>query len=566
MPHPLRVVIFSGGGPEPIRRLIERIHAGVPDARVCGVLCERRPGKSRGARIKAFLRNLRRWEFVRYAARRIVARWAAQGAALGAAALQLVHGGKPEAAPPTDLEDFCRSIGCSLLVTTDYHDPASLAFVRGLEPDLGLVYGTRILKPCLFTIPAQGSINIHKRKVPDYRGGGPVGLWELLDGQKEIGVTVHEVTAELDAGAVVNAATIPIEPFDNLTSLALKAHVVANDLLVRSVADFAAGTVRRQKQSGDGRMFRAPSASQMAAYEATLARRRTAYRAGRSRPIAKMLLKSLLGLPRVAWRSARRRAHGTFPVTILFHHLVADRPHRMAMSTEHFLKHVRFLQRFYRIVSLREAIEMLRTNTVRTPTVVLTFDDGYRDNFINVRAVVEETGVPITWFVSTDHITRQIPFKHDTDSGLDDFPPLRWSEIRQMHAEGFEIGSHTRTHFDCGSREWAALRDEIVTSKSELEAELGSDVPFFSFPFGLPENISADAVRIATDTYPYVLSAYGGDNPPGQGELRHLKRWAHPNDLWDLELVIQGVLETEQSHGLPEALLAPAAPPIPIQV
>ena len=57
-------------------------------------------------------------------------------------------------------------------------------------------------------------------------------LWEMLDGQREIGVTVHEVEEKLDAGAVINAQTIPIEPFDNLTSLALKAHVVANDLLV----------------------------------------------------------------------------------------------------------------------------------------------------------------------------------------------------------------------------------------------------------------------------------------------------------------------------------------------
>ena len=63
----------------------------------------------------------------------------------------------------------------------------------------------------------------------------------MLDGQPEIGVTIHQVTAQLDAGHVVNAATIPIEPFDTLTSLALKAHVVGNDLLVRSVADYAHG-------------------------------------------------------------------------------------------------------------------------------------------------------------------------------------------------------------------------------------------------------------------------------------------------------------------------------------
>src|SRR4029077_9992783 len=163
------------------------------------------------------------------------------------------------------------ALGCTFRVTTDYHSEESLEFVRSLKPDLGVVYGTRILKPTLFTIPPLGSINIHKRKVPDYKGGGPVGLWELLDRQTEIGVTVHQVTEKLDAGAVVNSATIPIEPFDNLTSLALKAHVVGNDLLVQSVADYARGTLRLRPQEGTGRMFKSPTPQRLEQYRKDLA-------------------------------------------------------------------------------------------------------------------------------------------------------------------------------------------------------------------------------------------------------------------------------------------------------
>jgi peptidoglycan/xylan/chitin deacetylase (PgdA/CDA1 family) len=558
MGSPFRVVIFSGGSPEDIRRLIERIHEGVPEARVCGVLTERRPGKSRSARMRSFVRNLRHREFIRYASGRVAEAARAQIEKIGESLLHTVHGRRPPAPREEDFESFCRDAGCAIHVTTDYHGVDSLDFVRALQPDLGLVYGTRILKPSLFTIPKQGSINIHKRKVPDYRGGGPVGLWELLDGAKEIGVTVHEVTAALDAGAVVNEATIPIEPFDTLTSLALKAHVVGNDLLVRSVGDFARGTVSRRRQEGEGRMFKAPSAAQLARYERTLAQRRPPYRPFRSRPVVKLLLKTALAAPGLLVRNRRHSARASYPVTILFHHLVADRPHRMGMSTEHFLKHVRFLQKFYRVVSLQEAIGMLRRNEVTAPTVVLTFDDGYRDNFLNVRAVAEKTRVPITWFVSTDHITREQPFQHDLDAGFPGFLPLTWAHVRQMQAEGFEIGSHTQTHFDCGSTSPTLLHDEIVGSKTELEARLGRAVETFSFPFGLPENISTAAALLAARTYTYVLSAYGGDNPPG-GPVKHLKRWAHPNHLWELELLIQGQLEREQGGGLPHAAFeAPA--------
>jgi peptidoglycan/xylan/chitin deacetylase (PgdA/CDA1 family) len=116
--------------------------------------------------------------------------------------------------------------------------------------------------------------------------------------------------------------------------------------------------------------------------------------------------------------------------------------------------------------------------------------------------------------------------------------------LTQMQADGFEIGSHTRTHFDCGSRDATALHSEIAGSKEELEQRLGRPVRFFSFPFGLPENISPQAADIAGRTYPYVLSACGGNNlAAAEGAVRHLRRWCHPNRLWDLELQLQGVLE-----------------------
>jgi len=223
----------------------------------------------------------------------------------------------------------------------------------------------------------------------------------------------------------------------------------------------------------------------------------------------------------------------------------------MGISTEHFLRHVRFLQEHYQIVSLRDAIEMLRTNQVTQPTVVLTFDDGYRENFINLRAVVEETGVPVTMFISSDYLTRQIEFEHDVENGGRGFLPLTWGQLLQLQTYGIEIGSHTRTHFNCGSTDVPRLQDEIAGSKRELESHLGRPIDFFSFPFGLPENISPEAAKVALRTYPFIFSAFGGDNPGHAHNRCHLKRWCHPNRLWDLELQIQGVLEPEPRFELP---------------
>jgi hypothetical protein len=544
----MRVVVFSEADPRHIHQLIRRIRLEVPEARVVGVLSERKPGKTFPRRVSGLLRRLRHWAFVEYAAAKSARTGAAAIAELGHALLRFIHGGGP--VPTRGPAD---SQGCVFRSTTDYHCDESLAFVRGLRPDLGVVYGTGILKACLFSIPRHGSINIHKRKLPDYRGGGPVGLWELLDQQPEIGVTVHQVVEQLDAGDVVKATTVPIHPFDNLTSLALKAHVVANDLLVAAVRDYASGTVRSKAQEGIGRMFKAPSPALAARYEKELARRRPGFRPVSTRPLWKLVLKTLIGLPTVTLRNWNRRRRRSFPINILFHHLVSDRAHRMGISTEYFHRHVRFLQRHYQVVSLHDAIEMMRANRVERPTVVLTFDDGYEDNFINLRAVAEETGVPVTMFVSTGYVDQQLGFKHDTDRGIHGLAALSWEQLRQMQRQGFEIGSHTRSHFDCGSADLAALRHEIVGAKDDLEARLMQPVEFFSFPYGLPKNMSAEAVEIASVTYAHICSAFGGNNPPSAGRSpKHLKRWSHPGHLWDLELQLQEVLEPEPDFDIRE--------------
>ena len=92
-----------------------------------------------------------------------------------------------------DPRQHLESVGCSFKVTGDYHCEESLEFVRSLNADLGIVYGTRILKPPLFSIPRLGSINIHKRKVPDYRGGGPVGLGTVAVAVGEDSGTLEDV-------------------------------------------------------------------------------------------------------------------------------------------------------------------------------------------------------------------------------------------------------------------------------------------------------------------------------------------------------------------------------------
>jgi peptidoglycan/xylan/chitin deacetylase (PgdA/CDA1 family) len=229
---------------------------------------------------------------------------------------------------------------------------------------------------------------------------------------------------------------------------------------------------------------------------------------------------------------------------VLYHHLLAERPHFLGIPTSLYVRHVEFLRRYYRVVGLEEALAMLESGRVTAPTVVLTLDDGYRENVLRLRAAALAAPVPATLFVCTQRLSDGKPFDHDLAAGVPGFAPMTWDEARELERWGFRFGSHTRTHLDCGTNDPRRLHPELVGSRADIERELGHPVELFSYPIGLPANISQSAIDLARATYRWVCTAYGGTNPIDRsGAAWHVYRMSHPNDFLELELQIQGVLE-----------------------
>src|SRR5271155_735877 len=173
---PLKVMIFTSVPPRQVERILARIRRDAPEARVVGVLYERRPPKTLQQRMLIWFKKLKRLMYWRYVLHRIFASVDRQITSLLDAVIRFVHAAPkwPNGKPGYGLDDLKAACGANpveLFITNDIHCDEALAFVRRVNADLGLVFGTRILKPGLFEIPRQGSINIHKRKVPDYRGG-----------------------------------------------------------------------------------------------------------------------------------------------------------------------------------------------------------------------------------------------------------------------------------------------------------------------------------------------------------------------------------------------------------
>jgi len=178
------------------------------------------------------------------------------------------------------------------------------------------------------------------------------------------------------------------------------------------------------------------------------------------------------------------------------------------------------------------------------PTVVLTFDDGYRDNFVNLRAIADEAQAPVSLFITTKPVDVQREFQHDLANGSKGHLPLTWSQILYWAPRGAEFGSHTQTHVDCASVDHTTLEREIGGSREEMEARLGAPVRFFAFPFGKRENLSAQAIEIAASVYPYFASGLDGENLPDKTiNLPHLfRKNLYPN-RWELELELQSIFQ-----------------------
>src|SRR5579872_2022271 len=309
-----------------------------------------------------------------------------------------------------DYAAFTEATGVPVYRVKNIHHPQSIELIRSLKPDLGIIAGGRILRDSVITVPTHGTLNVHKRKVPDYRGGGPVGYWEVLAGEASTGVTIHFAATVVDSGPVLGEATIPIEEFDTLDSLKIKADIRAAQLYHEVLRRFALGQRTGVPQDLQrGTTYRAPSDYKVWRLQRQLFRRQTnGMQTDTQRPNAlvrlRVLLQYIAVLPLLLRVRRRFERQQRAPVAIFFYHLVANRAlNHMCLPLGDFVRQIEFLRRHYEILSLDQAVTRLRTGANDRVAASLTFDDGYRDNTWAVE-YLRYFGIPAAFFISIGHI------------------------------------------------------------------------------------------------------------------------------------------------------------------
>lgn len=114
-------------------------------------------------------------------------------------------------------------------------------FVKEINPDVIVViaYG-QILPQGLLDIPKYGCINLHGSLLPKYRGAAPI-QYSLINNEKMTGMSLMEMTKDMDAGRVYATKEVKIDEEDNSTSLFKKMGEAASELIVNSLPDYIDG-------------------------------------------------------------------------------------------------------------------------------------------------------------------------------------------------------------------------------------------------------------------------------------------------------------------------------------
>lgn len=398
----------------------------------------------------------------------------------------------------------------------DLHGNNSLSMVAAFRPRLGLSLAAPILREPLYSLPSLGTLNLHKGRLPEYRGMPPA-FWELWNDEREVGCTVHWVEKGLDTGDIVVSTSIERQSFSDLRGLQLRLETVGIRLMRDATVGVLEGKLRGSRQRPGGKTFRKPTLRQIEMLDKRLLgmlERRL--RSGSAGPVSRtryVVKQRAYDAANVIWKSGLRRLAAPRIKVLLYHRVTDEVRDNLTVGIGQFDRQMAFLNRRCCVLSIEQVVSNSRIPRSALPLVCVTFDDGYMDNYEHAMPILLRNRIPAAFFVSTGIVGSATPFPHDVRRGKARPPVMSWSQVRELHENGFTIGSHSVTHIDCAAESERVVRDELEESKRELEDRLGIREVIFAYPYGGRANMTAERVQMVRQAgYKACLSAYGGTN------------------------------------------------------
>lgn len=215
------------------------------------------------------------------------------------------------------------------------------------------------------------------------------------------------------------------------------------------------------------------------------------------------------------------RASADLPI-VMYHHIGPLPPNPdvfrrdLTVSPELFEKTLDYIaENDIQTVTMADLFEHFAGGTpLPKKAIILTFDDGYDDNYIYAFQALKARGMVGTFFISTD-FTEHPEY-------------MTWDQVAEMSAAGMEIAAHSTNHADFTTLSAKELRRQLVEPKTELEKCTGIPVRFMAYPAGKYNATVMAATRAAGYEAAVTVKHGTHHTPAGAFELPRVR--AHGAD------------------------------------
>ena len=171
----------------------------------------------------------------------------------------------------------------------------------------------------------------------------------------------------------------------------------------------------------------------------------------------------------------------TLKVPILMYHYISEPPDDadkyrkdLSVTPQDFEEQMTYLaQNGFESIDLYDlSLAIANKRELPEKPIVISFDDGYVDNYENAYPILQENGLKGTFFVITQFI----------DEGRDGY--MTWENLEEMALAGMRIESHSKTHPDLSTAERDYVIYEVLGSQETIAAHIGYTPRYFCYPSG----------------------------------------------------------------------------------
>lgn len=215
--------------------------------------------------------------------------------------------------------------------------------------------------------------------------------------------------------------------------------------------------------------------------------------------------------------------HG--PIALMYHSVCEDgslASWPWSISLDLFRSHLLLIKELgLKTICVRD----FSKGNVDSKSVLITFDDGYIDNYAAF-SLLKELGMCATWFVVAGAVGGKSEWSYGDNAPLLDM--MSAEQLREMHQTGMEIGSHCNWHHHLSRLSNDELVKEILLSRDNLAKIVDAEIVSFAYPYGEYGAREIESLRRANYQFACTTkSGFVGDIDHAPLEIRRMTIYGH---------------------------------------